>query len=133
MEWELAARWRTDSTNTVAGFSDPWFTKGNSASGATADYNDAGASGAVAWYSANSASATHDVKGKTANSLGLSDMSGNVWEWSFDWHPSFIGSARVLRGSSWLIDAYYLQVGIVLNDYPHREDTNFGLRCTRTP
>jgi len=42
-EWELAARWRNDGTNTVAGFSDPWFTKGNSASGATAIYSDAAA------------------------------------------------------------------------------------------
>lgn len=79
-EWELAARWRDDSTNTVGGYSDHWFTKGDSASGATADYNDATATGAVAWYNDNSGSSTHEVKGKAANSLGLYDMSGNVWE-----------------------------------------------------
>ena len=33
-EWELAARWRNDATNTVSGYTNPYFTKGNSASGA---------------------------------------------------------------------------------------------------
>jgi formylglycine-generating enzyme required for sulfatase activity len=36
-EWELAARWRgSDATNTVSGYTTPYFTKGDSASGATA-------------------------------------------------------------------------------------------------
>ena len=48
MEWELAAMWRTDSTNTVSGYSNPWFTQGDSASGATADYTQATETGAVA-------------------------------------------------------------------------------------
>jgi formylglycine-generating enzyme required for sulfatase activity len=53
-EWELAARWRgSDPTNTVSGYTNPYFTKGDSASGATADYNDTAASGDVAWYDGN--------------------------------------------------------------------------------
>ena len=40
-EWELAVRGRNDSTNTVDGHSDPWFTNGRSAGGATAHFNDA--------------------------------------------------------------------------------------------
>lgn len=108
-EWELAARWRSDVTNTVAGYSNPYFTKVNSASGATADSSNASATGLVAWYANNSGSSTHEVKGRDANSMGLYDMNGNVFEWCFD----AIGSNRMNRGGCWADSAGtgYLQVG----------------------
>jgi len=54
----------------------------------------------VGWYVDNSANATHEVGTKAANELGLSDMSGNVWEWCWDLWSS--GNAyRRLRGGSW--------------------------------
>ena len=37
--------------------------------------------GDVAWYSKNTRSKTYAVKTKTANELGIYDMSGNVHEW----------------------------------------------------
>lgn len=40
--------------------------------------------GLVAWYKGNSASATHEVKTKLPNELGLYDMSGNAFEWCAD-------------------------------------------------
>lgn len=107
-EWELAARWRNDSTNTVIGYSNPWFTQGDSASGATANFNNAEENGIVAVYSGNY---TYPVMYKTANSLGLYDMSGNAEEWCFDWHTSYIGSARVARGGYWHLGGDYLQIG----------------------
>ena len=65
----------------------------------------------VAWCYYNSSNKTHQVGTKAANSLGLYDMSGNVWEWCWDWHGSIdadtpsggaaSGSIRVCRGGCW--------------------------------
>jgi formylglycine-generating enzyme required for sulfatase activity len=130
-EWELAARWRNDTTNTVGGYDNPWFTKGDSASGATADSNDAAATGAVAWYQSN-ASKTQPVQGKAANALGLYDMSGNVFEWCYDWYPSYSGSFRILRGGGWISGAGYLLVGGVSSDGPGNRYGDHGFRPART-
>ena len=65
----------------------------------------------VAWYTSNSGSKTHPVALKTANELGLYDMSGNVWEWCLDRYetgyardPEFLtgnsGTDCVIRGGS---------------------------------
>ncbi len=70
-EWEYIAREAGTSTKTYSG----------------SDTIDD-----VAWYWNNSGSKTHEVMTKAANSLGIYDMSGNVWEWCWDWYGSVSNS-----------------------------------------
>lgn len=95
-EWEFAARGGKQSKAYIfAGSNDP---------------------NTVGWYNENSESNPHKVGEKQPNELGLFDMSGNVWEWCWDWYNETYyrnspqsnpvgpesGSTKVLRGGSWL-------------------------------
>ena len=127
-EWELAARLRNDPTNTVEGFDHPWFTKGDSASGATANHLNAAATGAVAVFSPSGSTA--EIKSKLPNALGLYDMSGNVWEWCFELN----GLDRFVKGGSYLSNSEYMRIGEVLT-LPSNDtdsDRKLGLRLAKS-
>lgn len=85
----------------------------------------------VGWYNRNSNSRPQAVGTKNANSLRLSDMSGNVWEWCWDTYSSE-GSARVIRGGSWYSYANYAEVSLRINNYPSLRayDRGFRLLCS---
>ena len=119
-EWEYIAREAGSSTTTYSG----------------SDTIDD-----VAWYTSNSDSKTHEVKKKTANSLGIYDMSGNVYELCWDWNGSISsstgasgassGSARVRRGGRWNDTSYYCTVDFRGNFYPYIRNYDSGFRLVR--
>ncbi len=112
-EWEFAARGGTQS-------------QGYTYSGSN-DVNE------VAWYGGNSEGRTHPVGKKATNELGLHDMSGNVWEWCFDWVPHWVGSNRVFRGGSWRSIAYCCRVAGREYSHPEGADYVLGFRAVLPP
>ncbi len=100
----------------------------------------------VGWYDANSKMETRQVGLKMPNELGLYDMSGNVYEWCWDWYNkkfyeeckikepflnpidnNNIGS-RVLRGGSWSNYAVLSRVANRDGDDPDFAWYNNGFR-----
>jgi formylglycine-generating enzyme required for sulfatase activity len=124
-EWEYAAR------------------AGSSTFFVTGDTDD-GLAG-YAWYRPNSEMHAHPVGKLNANSFGLKDMFGNVWEWVKDcFNPSYAGAPldgsawltgncdlRIHRGGSWANDSRYLRSADRLQGASGLFGISLGFRVAR--
>ena len=142
-EWEKAAR------GGVMGLRYPW---GNTITGSQANYTSSGdpyESGGqpfttpVGYYNGAQTPAGLDM----ANGYGLYDVAGNVWEWCWDWygsayygdatandqpHGPSAGTARILRGGSWIDTVAACRVANRASNVPYFSNNNaFGFRCVR--
>ena len=121
-EWELAARGGKESTYTYAGSNDI---------------------DEVAWYTSNTNdTGTRDVKTKKANAYGLYDMSGNIYEWCWDWYgsissgtpdtgPASGSGGRCIRGGYWSDNANNAQVAYRSISGPYFRYNLCGFRLVR--
>jgi formylglycine-generating enzyme len=137
-EWEYATRY-IDGTSWNGGDhvnGGPVYT----------DETDPDKIGDYAWYNGNTSpnGGSKEVGQKTANALGLRDMSGNVYEWCYDWYAAYSGgsepdptgptsgSFRVRRGGSWNLSGAHLRCARRIDNNPSLRYHSVGFRLCRT-
>ena len=81
----------------------------------------------VAWYDVNSAKQSHPVRTKKANEIGLYDMSGNLWEWCWD----YVLSKRAVCGGSWISNQDSCRFNSQETRGPTAKSHNIGFRIAR--
>ncbi len=128
-EWEFAAQWEDERVY-------PW---GNQAPNCNrANFLPSGDNSCVGW--------TAPVGNYPAgmSQRGLSDMAGNLWEWTGDWWGSYSsgtqndpygpasGSGRVIRGGGWYNDESYLPCAGRTPYAPSYTNHGVGIRLCRT-
>ena len=130
-EWEYAARAGDDTVSLLT-----W-----------AGTNSLSELDEYAWYDDNSGSKTHPVGTKKTNAFDLYDMSGNVWEWCWNWITSSYdtgteggsdptgassGSNRVGRGGDWMNSYGACDVSNRYDYNPYGRSGNIGFRVVRS-
>jgi formylglycine-generating enzyme required for sulfatase activity len=147
-QWEYAARGGQKSITNDDSHPDH-------GTGKDYDYSGGNVLADVGWYSANNGIGgntgtpfygTKSVKSLAPNALGLYDMSGNVYEWCWNWYQSYAGddkgtdpvgpdtgSNRLHRGGYWLISATSCRVSYRTSSTPSYRIYLIGFRVVLAP
>jgi len=150
IKWLVTPNWQADGFRLPTEAEWEYAARGGAYAHSTYEYAGSNELDKVGWYEANSQDQTHAVGLKAPNTLGLYDMSGNVWEWNWDVYdasyyqtcadkgivvdprgPEY-GSYRVLRGGSWLYVTSFCRVAHRNHYHPHYRYFNQGFRLSRT-
>jgi hypothetical protein len=62
------------------------------------------------------------------NGYDLCDMAGNVWAWTWDWHPAHVNEYRSIRGGSWHDQAFACRCGVIGFHRPSGRNYTLGFR-----
>jgi len=122
-----------------------WEYAAKGGNGTPGNYTYAGSNtiGDVAWYNDNSGGKTHEVGKKAPNGLGIYDMSGNVFEWCWDWWGYYSSEAQtdpqgaasgdllMKRGGSWIDVASLVRSVYRYNESPYYRNYHIGFRLVR--
>ncbi|MDH5721396.1 MAG: SUMF1/EgtB/PvdO family nonheme iron enzyme [Spirochaetia bacterium] len=134
-EWELAAKFIDDINQDGAILEAGEYYPFDHISGDSS--NDVRTSTEIdqyCWHLGNSGLVTKTVGTKLPNALGLYDMCGNVWEWTYDWylvpHYPAPGKYRAMRGGSYSYGKTLLNYKV--STVPYAENDDRGLRLVKT-
>lgn len=98
-------------------------------------WGDESPDGRACWKHAG----TCRVKSFAPGAFGLSDVSGNVWEWTATWYgaypwPPTNGFAKVSRGGSFSRRfEKWMHTRLRDRAAPHKSGSHLGFRCAQTP
>lgn len=148
-EWEKAARGGLEGQRFPWGTDTISHNQANYWSSSNFSFDVSETRGYHPNYSTGGEPYTSPVGSFAANSYSLHDVSGNIWEWCWDWYraDSYSSGAndprgptlrptpvrRVLRGGSWSdYGSSYCRVAIRYGWYPGTPVTYVGLRLARS-
>jgi uncharacterized repeat protein (TIGR02543 family) len=133
-EWEYAAK--DGPTKELGGASTPYTTYAGSDNPAE-----------VGWYRGNGIWGLHEVGQLAPTAEGIYDMTGNVWEWCWDWYGATYysqelsnllnrkgpasGTSRMLRGGCFNNDLPDVRLAVRNNVPPMVYNANTGIRVAR--